>query len=129
MHDLEIVLEDSPGQLALLGETLGRAGISVEGGGLFVVDGRGVAHFLFVDGPAARTALERAGMRVIACREVLTVRLEQDRPGQLGGICRAMADAGVNIRLLYSDHGGNLILSVDDPAAGARVCAIWGLRD
>ena len=108
-----------------MGETLGRAGISVEGGGMFVVDGRGVAHFLFVDGPAARTALEAAGMTVAACRPVLTVRLRQEQPGQLGRICRAMADAGVNIRLLYSDHDHNLILAVDDFATGARVCGEW----
>src|SRR5690348_9964853 len=84
MDDLEIHLEDSPGQLARLGETLGCAGVSVEGGGLFVVEGRAVAHFLFADGNAARAALESAGMRVASCREVLSVRLRQDQPGQLG---------------------------------------------
>jgi hypothetical protein len=53
-----------------MGEALGRAGVSIEGGGAWVVDGRGVAHFLFTDGSAARAALENAGIRVIAERDV-----------------------------------------------------------
>jgi hypothetical protein len=47
MKDLTIILEDRPGALAEMGEALGRAGVSVEGGGAFVVGGSGVAHFLF----------------------------------------------------------------------------------
>ncbi len=54
MKDLAIDLENRLGALAEMGEALGRAGMSVEGGGAWVVDGRGVAHFLFVDGTAAR---------------------------------------------------------------------------
>ena len=54
MKDLAIALENRPGALAEMGEALGRAGVSVEGGGAWVVDGRGVAHFLFADGAAAR---------------------------------------------------------------------------
>jgi len=45
-----------------MGEALGRAGVSIEGGGAFVVNGRGIAHF-FDDGAAARRALEAAGSR------------------------------------------------------------------
>lgn len=61
MKDLAIALDNRPGALAGMGEALGRAGVSVEGGGAFAVDGRGVAHFLFSDGDAARKALEAAG--------------------------------------------------------------------
>lgn len=67
MNDVEIELDDQPGALAAMGETLARAGVSVEGGGVFVTGGRGVAHFLFADGEAAREALERGGIRVGLC--------------------------------------------------------------
>ena len=53
MKDLEIDLENRPGALAEMGEALGRAGVSIEGGGAWVVDGRGIAHFLFADGTLA----------------------------------------------------------------------------
>ncbi len=125
MYDLEIAMENKPGHLALLGETLAQAGLSVEGGGMFLVGGRGVAHFLFEDGLAAQHALEGGGMDVKSCKEVLVQRLNQDEPGQLGKLCRAMADAGVNIEILYSDHDHQLILVVDDPATGQQVSDEW----
>ena len=128
MKDLAIILENRPGALAEMGEALGRAGVSVEGGGAWVVDGRGVAHFLFADGAAARRALEAAGIQVLAEREVLVQRLKQDVPGQLGLLTRQMAEAGVNIEVLYSDHDHRLILVVDDLARGREVSAAWESR-
>lgn len=125
MKDLAIKLDDRPGALADMGEALGHAGVSVEGGGAWVVDGRGVAHFLFADGIAARQALEGAGIQVLAEREVLVQRLKQDMPGQLGTLMRRMAEAGVNIEVLYSDHDHQLILVVDDLVRGRQVSEAW----
>jgi hypothetical protein len=128
VKDLSIVLEDRPGALAEMGEALGRAGVSIEGGGAFVAGGAGVAHFLFEDGRAARAALEAAGIRVIEEREVVVLRLDQAVPGQLGTLTRRMADAGVNIEVLYSDHAHQLILVVDDVARGKAVSEAWRSR-
>jgi hypothetical protein len=125
LKDLGIELEDRPGALAEMGETLGRAGVSVEGGGVFVAKGVGVAHFLFVDGSAAREALTRAGIRVIEENDVVTLRLRQGEPGQLGKIARHMADAGVNIRVQYSDHDHQLILVVDELEKARAVAEQW----
>lgn len=125
MTDLGILLDDRPGALAEMGEALGRAGVSIEGGGVFVSGGAGVAHFLFADGAAARHALEAVGIRVVAAREVLVQRLDQAEPGQLGKIARRMAEAGVNIEVMYSDHDHQLILVVDDMARGRAVCEAW----
>ena len=63
MRDLAIRLENRPGALAEMGEALGSAGVSVEGGGAFVFDGKGIAHFLFEDAVAARKASRRKGNR------------------------------------------------------------------
>ncbi len=125
MRDIAISLEHRPGALAEMGEALGRAGVSVEGGGVFAVNGVGVAHFLVADGAAARRALEAAGIRVDAEREVVTVRLRQEEPGQLGKIARRMADAGVNIEVQYSDHDHRLILVVDDVEKAEAVAREW----
>ena len=77
MYDLEISLDNSPGTLALMGRALGEAKVSVEGGGAWVVQGQGVAHFLFEDGQAAKTALEGVGITVVSCKKALVQRLKQ----------------------------------------------------
>jgi hypothetical protein len=125
MKDLSISLENRPGALAEMGEALGQAGVSIEGGGAWVVEGRGVAHFLVSDGPAARRALEALGITVLQEQEILVQRLNQQEPGQLGKLARAMAAAGVNIEVLYSDHDHRLILVVDDLTKGRAVSEEW----
>ena len=125
MTDLTIELDNRPGELARIGAALGRAGVSIEGGGAWVTGETGLAHFLFEDGGAARRALEGAGIRVLDERQVLVQRLNQDEPGQLGKLCQRMSDAGVNIETLYSDHNHQLILVVDDFAKGQAVSEQW----
>ena len=125
MYDVAIRLENKPGEMARMGEALGAAGVSVEGGGGCVVDGRGYMHFLFEDGNAAKRALEDVGIEVLNVREVLAQKLRQDVPGQLGKIARRMADAGVNIEVVYSDHANQLILVVDDFEKGKQVSDTW----
>lgn len=125
MDDVAVDLPNRPGSLARFGEALGAAGVSLEGGGVFAVDGVGRAHFLVHDGEAARTALEKAGLGPATVRPVLIRRLKQDVPGQLGAIARALADAGVNIETQYSDHANRLILVVNDPETAERATRDW----
>lgn len=125
MKDLAIELDDRPGALADMGEALGRAGVSVEGGGVFVVDGRGIAHFLVDDAETARRALADARITLREVNDVLIQRLNQSEPGQLGKLARRMADAGVNIEVQYSDHDNQLILVVDDVERGRQVSESW----
>ncbi|MGA2478233.1 MAG: amino acid-binding ACT domain-containing protein [Spirochaetia bacterium] len=125
MQDVAIRLGNHPGALANMGETLGRSGVSIEGGGGFVVGETGIVHFLFEDGGAARRVLEGAGIEVLAVRDVLVQRLRQETPGQLGMIARRMAEAGVNIEVVYSDHANRLILVVDNFEDGRRVSEAW----
>jgi hypothetical protein len=125
MRDLAIRLENRPGALAEMGDALGRAGVSIEGGGAFVVAGKGIGHFLFADAAAARKALLAQSIAVLADRSVVVVRLKQEQPGQLGIITRLMAEAGVNIEAVYSDHQNQLILVVDDFEKGLAVSEKW----
>ena len=125
MQDVSIALENTPGALATLGEALAQRGVSIEGGGAWVVNGVGVAHFLFQDGETAKEALEAAGIKVLAVREVVAQRLKQAVPGQLGQLTRRMAEAGVNIEVLYSDHDHQLILVVDNVEKARVVSSEW----
>lgn len=125
MQDVSILLDHRPGELARMGEVLGGAGISIEGGGAFLSGGKGIAHFLFEDGNAAREVLEREGIHVVSIRDVVVQKLRQDEPGQLGKLCRAMANAGVNIEVQYSDHSNQLILVADNIEKARQVSAQW----
>jgi len=107
---------------------LGRAGISIEGGGAWCFGGRAVAHFLFDAAAPVAQVLRAEGITVLAEQPVVTLRLDQARPGQLGAAAAAMAAAGVNLRVQYSDHDHRLVLVADDPATAARVAAEWMRR-
>ena len=114
--DFTVVLQDRPGELARLGEATGRAGVAIQGMCALTGEGRGVIHLLFDNevAPAARRALDEAGLGVADEREVLVIDVAQ-RPGSLGGLARALGEASVNIELAYTTFGGiKLVIATDD---------------
>lgn len=122
-----MLLADRPGSLAELGQVLGAAGVSLEGGGVFTHRGEGVAHFLVDHAERGRAALEAAGLGPVTVHDVVTARLDQEVPGQLGAFTRAVADAGINVLAQYSDHDHRLVLVVapEDVARCRRVADEW----
>jgi hypothetical protein len=123
--NLTVVLKDEPGQLATLGEATGEAGVNIEGMCAFTGEGRGIIHLLIADEAAERavTALEAAGMRVADRREVLVVDVA-NAPGSLGEMARELAEAAVNIELLYTTFGGvRLVIATDDLENAKRALA------
>ena len=125
MFDLEFHLENHPGALARLGEAMGQAAVPFEGGGVFSTGGTAIAHFLFCDGKAAARAAKDAGIAVIAISKPIIRKLKQGTPGQLGAISRALADAGVNILVQYSDHHNRLVLVCDDAELANQATLEW----
>ena len=125
MKDLEILLKNEPGSLAFLGETLGKNGISLEGGGVFQNGNFCIAHFLVDDADKANEVLQTTGIKVIKINDVLILKLRQDVPGQLGIFCRRLANEGINILTQYSDHANQLIVVVDDMEKGKFVSEQW----
>jgi hypothetical protein len=114
--DFTVILEDRPGELARLGEATGRAGVNIEGLCAMTGQGRGVIHLLVDDSTAGATrrALEEAGLGIADEREALVVDIE-NRPGTLGELARRLAEASVNIELLYSTFGGvRAVIATDD---------------
>ena len=125
MKDIEILLENKAGALALMGETLGKHKISLEGGGVFDNGDFSTAHFLVEETDRAKTELEKVGIKVIKINEVIIQKLRQDVPGQLGTFCRALADAKVNILTQYSDHSNQLVIVPDDYGKAKKVSEKW----
>lgn len=125
MQDIEILLDNKPGTLALMGETLGRNKISLEGGGVFQNGDMSIAHFLVEEAERAKEELAKVQIKVVKINDVIIQKLRQDVAGQLGMFCRKMADADVNILVQYSDHSNQLIVVVDDYEKGKKVSEEW----
>ena len=125
MQDIEILLGNKPGTLALMGETLGKNKISLEGGGVFQNGDVSIAHFLVEEADRAKEELAKVQIEVVKINDVIIQKLRQDVAGQLGLFCRRMADANVNILVQYSDHSNQLIVVVDDYEKGQKVSEAW----
>jgi hypothetical protein len=113
MKDLTVVMENRPGTLSAVAESLGKAGVNIEGFCGFPSEGQGLGHVLVDDVAAARQAIEQAGARVTGERDVLVLDLE-NQPGALGGAARKIADAGVNIDLAYVAGNNRVVIGADD---------------
>jgi hypothetical protein len=111
-YDITVQLEDKPGTLAALGEVLGEADVNIDGICGVPCKGEGLLHILVQDPELTRSVLESAGFAILDERTVLLVNII-DRPGELGGIARRLADAEVNINLLYLTAGMDLVIGVD----------------
>jgi hypothetical protein len=117
--DLTISLVNRPGTLAQASDALGRAGVNIEGACGFAVDDLGVYHVLVEDAELARRALIDAGFDILAESRVAMTHVE-NRPGAAARLLRQVADAGVNVSLLYTTVDGRLVLVGDDAAAIQR---------
>jgi hypothetical protein len=119
--NVTVVLQDEPGQLAKLGGAAGAAGVNIRGMCAFTGEGRGIIHLLIDDSAVERAvaALSEAGFGVAGEREVLVVDI-QDKPGSLGELARELADASVNIELLYTTFGGVKVVIATDDLDSAR---------
>jgi hypothetical protein len=117
--DLTIGLLDRPGTLAHASDSLGRAGVNIDGACGFVVDQQGVYHVLVQDAQRARRALMDSGFEILAERAVLVLPIE-NRPGAAAHLLRRVAGAGINIDLLYTTLDGQVVLGGDDVEAIRR---------
>jgi len=116
-RDLRIEAENRPGQLAGIGEALGKVGINIEGFCAVAGDGQGFVHVLVESSQPAREALEGAGFTISAERDAVVLDGVEDRPGYLADIAGKLAGAGVNIEASYLATGTRLVLSVTDAEA------------
>lgn len=116
--DFTITTEDKPGALASIGDALGGAGINIEG--LFGVgmEGRGVIHLCVEDAAAARKALDDAGITVEAEADAILGPPVQgaDQAGTMGVMARQLADAGINMRVVYLATNSRVVMVSDDNA-------------
>jgi hypothetical protein len=117
MTEFVVSMENRPGRLAALTETLAAFGVNIEALTAYGHDGEGTVRLIVDDAATTRRVLEEAALHNEE-RTVLTAQLPH-RPGELARLTRALADAGVNIDALYvlksTADGIELAISVDQP--------------
>jgi hypothetical protein len=117
--DLTVGLVNQPGTLLRATDALARAGINIEGACGYASEGQGVYHVLVEEAERARRALLDGGLEIQAERLVVVTPVE-NRPGSVAAVLRRVAEAGVNIDLLYMTGDGRLVLGGDDGPAIRR---------
>lgn len=114
--DLTLYLDDEPGELARVGDMLGKAGVNISGlCALNSGGGQAEVHILVQDPTPAFEALQRGGIRIAAEQEVIVLDME-DRPGALGEVARKLRKANVNLETAYLATNTRLVLAADNLA-------------
>ncbi|MHA1296849.1 MAG: ACT domain-containing protein [Promethearchaeota archaeon] len=116
MKDLTVMMKNEPGALANMGEALGDMGINMEGICGLPMGNESVVHVLVEDDTTAQWALEKAGFKVQAVRDVLVLDISNiaGKPGTGGKLARKLGNAGINIDLVYMAENNRIVLGVDD---------------
>ena len=98
--DLVIEVDNEPGALAKVAAACSDAGVNLAAATCIGIGDRAEVHILVPHAEAARHALAISNQAVTREREVVVVEVE-DRPGQLADLTRQIAEAGVDLDLVY----------------------------
>lgn len=126
MHKVLVVApQDRPGELARIGEILGRAGINIEAISAVTGRGKGLIHVL-VDRPddGYRVLIDEG----VDVRDLLNVAILPlvDEPGRLGHACRRLADAGINIEQAYLTIDARVVIVCEEVDRAKRLLGLAG---
>jgi hypothetical protein len=113
MRDLVIRVANEPGALAKVTAAISDAGVNLAAATFTGSGDIADLHILVKHAEATRRVLEPAGLSVSEEQEVVVVDAE-DRPGVLADLARHVADAGVNLRLVYVATGTRIVFGAED---------------
>ena len=113
--DLVIELENEPGALARVAAAISDAGVNLAAATCMGRADRVELHVLVPHAEAARHALAISQLGVSREREVVVVEVE-DRPGILADLTRKVAQAGIDLDLLYVATRNRLVFGAADLA-------------
>jgi hypothetical protein len=119
--DLVIDIENTPGALARVAAAISDAGVNIAAATCVGPGERAELHILVPHAEAAKHALAISHVAVTRERQVVVVEVE-DRPGVLADLARKVAEAGVNLDLVYVATQNRVVLGAEDlPALRAAL--------
>jgi hypothetical protein len=114
--DLVIDIENTPGALARVAAAISDAGVNIAAATCVGPGDRAELHILVKHAGAAKHSLAISQLAVSREREVVVVDVV-DRPGVLADLTRKVANAGVNLDIVYVATQNRLVLGSPDLAA------------
>src|SRR5215204_3364605 len=114
--DLVIDIENTPGALAQVAAAISDAGVNLAAATCVGPGERAELHILVPHAEAVKHALAISHVAVTREREVVVVEVE-DRPGVLADLTRRIADAGVNLDLVYIATQNRIVFGSNDLSA------------
>jgi hypothetical protein len=111
--DLVIDIENTPGALAEVAGAISDAGVNLAAATCLRPGERAELHILVPHAEAAKHLLAISHLAVTREREVVVVEVE-DRPGVLADLARRIAQAGVNIDLVYVATRNRVVFGSSD---------------
>ena len=112
--DLVIEVDNRPGTLARIAAAISDAGVNLAAATCLGPGDRAELHILVPHAEAARHALAITHQAVITReREVVVVDVE-DRPGALADLARQVAEAGVDLDLVYVATNNRVVFGSQD---------------
>jgi hypothetical protein len=111
--DLVIEVENSPGALARVAAAISDAGVNIAAATFTGSGERAELHILVPHAEAAKHSLGISHLAVTREREVVVVDVE-DHPGVLADLTRTIAQAGINLELVYVATRNRVVFGAAD---------------
>src|SRR6476469_5612898 len=125
-YDLVIDIENTPGSLARVATAVSDAGVNLAAATCIGNGERAELHILVKHPEAAKHSLATAQLAVTREREVVVVDVEEDAPGVLADLARKIAQAGVNLDLVYIATRNRVVFGAPDLNALRAVLNVSG---
>jgi hypothetical protein len=114
--DLVIDIENTPGALAEVAAAISDAGVNIAAATCIGSAERAELHILVPHAEAAKHSLAISHLGISREREVVVVDVE-DRPGVLADLTRTIAQAGIDLDLVYVATRNRVVFGAADLAA------------
>ena len=111
--DLTIHVDNEPGALAKVATAVSDAGVNLAAATCTGPGEKADLHILVKHAEAAKRVLAISGLVVLDEREVVVVDIE-DRPGALADLARKVAEAGVDLDLVYVATRNRIVFGAPD---------------
>ena len=130
-QQLSIFMENKPGQLVRVTETLKNAGIDIRAMSLADTKDFGIVRMIVRDTEKAQEVMREAGF-MSTITQVMCIAMN-DQPGGLSKITELMAQADVNIDYLYAcitviGKDAYIVMHVDNEKKASRCLEDAGIR-